>query len=88
MPKKTPAAVNTQIVIVTASSLVVIIFGSSYESEWLFLQLHDILLNTLTQVKLDAGTSAVILCDKKGGHQAAFLGSWYIQPLQRTLHDQ
>jgi len=50
---------------VTASSLVVIIFCSSFESECLILPLHEILMIALIQVKLDAVTSAVILCDKK-----------------------
>jgi hypothetical protein len=71
---------------VTASSLVVIIFGSSFESEWSFLRLHEIFLITLIQVKLDAGTSAVILCDKKrrpSGGLFKFMAS--SMPLQKDL---
>jgi hypothetical protein len=52
VPKKAPAAVKTQIVMVTAISLVVIIPASPFEAEFLLSSpSHDSLLIALTQVK-------------------------------------
>ena len=55
MPKKAPAAVNAQIVMVTAVSLVVIMPRSSFEQNGMIAVCHGIFLITLIQVKIDEG---------------------------------